>query len=177
MNRQVGTQTGTIQMAAEFPNPDAMLRPGGFGRVRIQTGTNKNALLVPQAAVMQVQSMYQLIVVTPENKASFRPVKVGERVGTNWIITEGLKPGEKGVVEGSEVQQFAARPEWQGRYSRRRQAVCACQPQRQGATDHVEIFHQSAHCRHRHFHPDGAGRRGGDAQPADGAVSQHRRPA
>lgn len=109
VNRQVGTQTGTIQMAAEFPNPDAVLRPGGFGRVRLQTGDNKNALLVPQAAVIEVQSDYQLIVLTPDNKAMFRPVKMGERVGPNWIVTEGLKPGDRVVVEGIlKVQQFAA---------------------------------------------------------------------
>jgi membrane fusion protein, multidrug efflux system len=109
VNRQVGTQTGTIQVAAEFPNPDALLRPGGFGRIRVLRGTDKNALLVPQAAVMQVQSMYQLLLVTPENKAIFRPVKVGDRVGTNWIITDGLKPGEKVVVDGlMKVQLFAA---------------------------------------------------------------------
>jgi membrane fusion protein (multidrug efflux system) len=116
VNRQIGTQTGTIQMAAEFPNPDAALRPGGFGRVRIQTGNNQNALLVPQAAVMEVQSMYQLIVLTPENKAMFRPVKVGERVGPNWIITEGLKPGERVVVEGIlKLQLFAAQAPEQAR--------------------------------------------------------------
>ncbi len=109
VNRQVGTQTGTIQMAAEFPNPDAILRPGGFGRVRFQTGVSQNALLVPQAAVMEVQTNYQLIVVTPDNKAVFRLVKMGEREGTNWIVTEGLKPGEKVVVDGLlKVQQFAA---------------------------------------------------------------------
>ncbi len=109
MNRQVGTQTGTIQLAAQFANPDAVLRPGGFGRVRIQNGVTKNALLIPQPAVMQVQSMYQVLVVTPQNKAVFRPVKVGERVGTNWIITEGLQPGEKVVVDGIlKIQQFAA---------------------------------------------------------------------
>ena len=85
------------------------MRPGGFGRVRIQTGDNRNALLVPQPAVIEVQSLYQVIVVTPENKAMFRPVKVGDRVGTNWIITDGLKPGERVVVEGIlKVQQFAA---------------------------------------------------------------------
>ena len=56
--------------------------------------------MVPQAAVIEVQSMYQVVVVSPENKAMFRPVKVGERVGPNWIITEGLKPGEKIIVEG-----------------------------------------------------------------------------
>ncbi|MGA2371990.1 MAG: efflux RND transporter periplasmic adaptor subunit [Candidatus Korobacteraceae bacterium] len=108
VNRQVGTQTGTIQVAAQFSNPGAVLRPGGFGRIRIQSGVNKGALLVPQAAVTQVQSMYMLAVVTPENKAVFRPVKVGERVGTNWIITEGLQPGEKVVVDGLLKIQMAA---------------------------------------------------------------------
>jgi len=100
VNRQVGTQTGTIQMAAEFPNTDATLRPGGFGRVRVQTGMNKNALLVPQAAVIETQSVYQVVVVTPDNKAAFRPVTVGERTGTDWIIAEGLKPDERVVVQG-----------------------------------------------------------------------------
>ena len=109
VNRQVSTGTGTIQFTAEFPNPDAILRPGGFGRVRIQTSENQNALLVPQAAVIEIQSMYQLIVLTPDNKAMFRPVKVGDRVGTNWIITDGLKPGERVVVEGIlKIQQAAA---------------------------------------------------------------------
>jgi membrane fusion protein (multidrug efflux system) len=100
VNRQVGTQTGTIQLAAQFPNEGATLRPGGYGQVRIQTGMDKNALLIPQAAVIEVQSLYQVVVLTPDNKASFRPVKVGERVGPNWIISEGLKPGEKVIVEG-----------------------------------------------------------------------------
>ena len=108
VNRQVATGTGTIQLTAEFPNPDAILRPGGFGQVRIQTSDNKNALLIPQAAVMEVQSLYQVIAVSPDNKATFRPVKVGDRVGTNWIITEGLKPGERVVVEGLlKIQQAA----------------------------------------------------------------------
>jgi membrane fusion protein (multidrug efflux system) len=100
VNRQVGTQTGTIQLAAQFPNEGATLRPGGYGQVRIQTGMDKDALLIPQAAVIEVQSLYQVVVLTPDNKASFRPVKVGERVGPNWVISEGLKPGEKVVVEG-----------------------------------------------------------------------------
>jgi len=109
VNRQVTAGTGTIQVTAEFPNPDAILRPGGFGKVRIQTGDNRDALLVPQPAVIEVQSLYQVIVVSPDNKATFRPVKVGDRVGTNWIITEGLKPGEKVVVEGIlKIQQAAA---------------------------------------------------------------------
>jgi len=109
VNRQVTAGTGTIQLTAEFPNPNAILRPGGFGSVRIQTGDNQNALLVPQAAVIEVQSIYQVIVVSPDNKATFRPVKVGDRVGPDWIITEGLKPGERVVVEGIQrIQQAAA---------------------------------------------------------------------
>jgi len=108
VNRQVGTGTGTIQMAAEFPNPQAVLRPGGFGRVRIKVSDTDNALLVPQPAVIEVQSDYMIVVISSENKAMFRPVKVGERVGPNWVITEGLKPGEKVVVEGIERLQLAA---------------------------------------------------------------------
>jgi RND family efflux transporter MFP subunit len=109
VNRQIGTQTGTIQMAAAFPNPEAALRPGGFGRVRIRTGTAKDAVLVPQPAVIEVQSQYMVIVLTPDNKAKFQPVKMGDRVGPNWIVTEGLKPGERVVVEGIQrVQMFAA---------------------------------------------------------------------
>jgi membrane fusion protein, multidrug efflux system len=100
VNREIASQTGTIQIAAEFPNKDGILRPGGFGNVRIETGTTEHALLVPQAAVIEVQSMYQVVVVSPENKAMFRPVKVGERVGPNWIVTEGLKPGERIIVQG-----------------------------------------------------------------------------
>ena len=109
VNRQVAAGTGTVQIIAEFPNKDALLRPGGFGSVRIQTSDNKNALLVPQPAVIEVQSMYQVVVVSPDNKATFRPVKVGERVGPNWVITEGLKPGERVVAQGIlKIQQAAA---------------------------------------------------------------------
>lgn len=109
VNREITAGTGTIQMAAEFPNKDAILRPGGFGRVRLQTGTLKNALLIPQPAVIEVQSQYQTIVVGADNKASIRPIKVGDRLGPNWIVSEGLKPGERVVVEGiQKVQAFAA---------------------------------------------------------------------
>jgi membrane fusion protein (multidrug efflux system) len=100
VNREVASQTGTIQLVAEFPNANATLRPGGFGRVRFQTGLNKGALLVPQAAVIEVQSIYQVAVVTPDNKANFRVVKVGNQIGTDWIITDGLNPNEKVIVQG-----------------------------------------------------------------------------
>jgi len=108
VNREITAGTGTIQLAAAFPNKDGILRPGGFGRVRVQTGTSKNALLVPQPAVIEVQSDYQLIVVGSDNKATVRPIKVGDRVGTNWIVTEGLKAGERVVVEGIQKIQAAA---------------------------------------------------------------------
>ncbi|HWC16648.1 MAG TPA: efflux RND transporter periplasmic adaptor subunit [Terriglobales bacterium] len=109
VNREITGGTGTIQLAAAFPNKDAILRPGGFGRVRVQTTTAKNALLIPQAAVIEVQSQYQVIVVGSDNKATIRPVKMGDRVGTNWIVTQGLQPGERVVVEGiQKVQTLAA---------------------------------------------------------------------
>jgi len=100
VSREITSQTGTIQLAAEFPNQGGILRPGGFGRVRILTGTNKDAMLIPQAAVIEVQSIYQVAVLGPDNKVQFRAVKVGERVGTDWIIEQGLNPGEKVIVEG-----------------------------------------------------------------------------
>lgn len=108
VNREITVGTGTIQLAAAFPNREGILRPGGFGRVRVQIGTSKNALLVPQPAVIEVQSDYQLIVVSPDNKATVRPIRVGDRVGTNWIVTEGLKAGERVVVEGIQKIQTAA---------------------------------------------------------------------
>lgn len=100
VNREVSGQTGTIQFAAAFPNPKAILRPGGFGRVRIKTGDNKGALTIPQPAVIEVQSAFQVVVIGPDNKASFRPVKVGDRFGKYWVITDGLKAGEKVAAEG-----------------------------------------------------------------------------
>jgi membrane fusion protein (multidrug efflux system) len=108
VNREVTAGTGTIQLAAAFPNKEGILRPGGFGRVRVQTDTAKDALLVPQASVIEVQSQYQVIVVGADNKALVRPVKMGERVGTSWIVTQGLNPGERVVVEGIQKIQTAA---------------------------------------------------------------------
>jgi len=99
-DRQVDAKTGTIRIAGAFDNPQGFLRPGQFGRVRVVTGTQKGALLVPQRAVVETQGSYSVVVVGGDNKASIRPVKAGERVGQMWIITEGVKPGEQVVVEG-----------------------------------------------------------------------------
>jgi RND family efflux transporter MFP subunit len=99
-DRQVDLKTGTIRFAAGFDNPNGVLRPGQFARVRFPTSVAKNALLVPQRAVIETQGTYQVAVVTPENKASIRPVKVGQRVGNMWIIQEGVQPSERVIVEG-----------------------------------------------------------------------------
>jgi membrane fusion protein (multidrug efflux system) len=99
-DRQVDLKTGTIRFAAGFDNPNVVLRPGQFARVRFPTSVAKNALLVPQRAVIETQGTYQVAVVTPENKASIRPVKVGQRVGNMWIIQEGVQPSERVIVEG-----------------------------------------------------------------------------
>ena len=99
-DRQIDTNTGTIRMIAAFPNPGNILRPGLYGRVRIQTSFKKGALLVPQSAVKELQGGYQVAVVGADNKASIRSVKPGEKVATFWVIDEGLKADDQVVVEG-----------------------------------------------------------------------------
>jgi membrane fusion protein (multidrug efflux system) len=99
-DRQVDPNTGTIRIVAAFPNPGNILRPGQYGRVRVETGMKKGALLTPQSAVAQSQGSYQVAVVGSDRKVSMRAVKPGQTVGTMWIIDEGLKPGEQVVVEG-----------------------------------------------------------------------------
>lgn len=100
-DRQVDQQTGTIRLAGEFANPENILRPGQYGRVRAVTDFRKNALLVPQRAVTELQGNYQIAVVTPQNKVEIRDVKVGPRVDSLWVISDGLKPGERVVAEGT----------------------------------------------------------------------------
>ena len=99
-DRQVNQATGAIRIAALFPNPGNILRPGGYGRVRTAVRVQKDALLVPQRAVSELQGSYQVAVLDGENKVSIRTVQVGDRVGTEWIVAEGLNQGERVVVEG-----------------------------------------------------------------------------
>ncbi len=99
-DRQVDPKTGTIRIAGAFDNPGGILRPGQFARLRVPLGVAKGALVVPQRAVVEVQGTYQVTVVGNDNKADVRAVKVGERVGQMWIITAGLKPGERVIAEG-----------------------------------------------------------------------------
>src|SRR5579872_4479977 len=101
-DRQVNTQTGTIQIVGEFPNSRNLLRPGQYARIQTSTGNITGALLVPQAAVNQQQGTYQVTVVGTDNRAQLRTVQVGPRAGTLWVIASGLKPGERVVAVGAE---------------------------------------------------------------------------
>ncbi len=102
LDRQVDISTGAILLQIEFPNPNRLLRPGGFGNIRTVVRLDKGALLVPQRAVTDVQGKYLVAVVGTDNKVNIRPVTVGERVGELWIIAEGLKPGDRIVAEGTQ---------------------------------------------------------------------------
>jgi len=99
-DRQVNEGTGAIRLAGLFPNPSNILRPGGYGKVRAVIRLQHGALLVPQRAVSELQGAYQIAVVDDDNKVSLRTVQVGDRSGSDWVIAEGLKPGERVVVEG-----------------------------------------------------------------------------
>jgi membrane fusion protein, multidrug efflux system len=99
-DNKVNESTGAIRIAALFPNPGNILRPGGYGKVRAATQIQQGALLVPQRAVSELQAGYQVAVVDPQNKVSIRAIQVGDRVGNQWIVSDGLKLGERVVVEG-----------------------------------------------------------------------------
>jgi len=99
-DRQVNPATGAIRMAGVFPNPGGLLRPGQFGRVRFAPKSVEGALLIPLRAVTELQGSRQVAVVGEDNKVSIRPVTVGDQVGDLLIVTNGLKPGERVVVEG-----------------------------------------------------------------------------
>jgi len=96
----VDVGTGAIRIAGLFPNPGSVLRPGGYAKVRAIISTQHDALLVPQRAVSELQGSYQVAVVDKENKVSIRNVTPGDQVGTQWVITSGLNPGERVVAEG-----------------------------------------------------------------------------
>ncbi len=100
-DRQVDPTTGTIRIGAVFANPGDVLRPGQYGRVRANTKTLSNAVLVPQRTVTELQGQSQVKVVGPDNRLHVRPVKVGIRLGTEWVIEDGLQPGERVVVDAA----------------------------------------------------------------------------
>jgi membrane fusion protein, multidrug efflux system len=99
-DRQIDPTTGTIKVGTLFPNPQNLLRPGGFGMVKAVMSVQKDAVLILQRAVIDIQGKYMVAVVGSDNKVEIRQVKVGPRIGSEWIISEGLKAGETVVVEG-----------------------------------------------------------------------------
>jgi len=100
LDRSLDVKTGSIRYEVTFPNPGNMLRPGQFGKVRFVADTKKGAMVVPQEAVNELQGSFQVAVVGDDNKVSIRPVKMGERIGALWEVTDGLKPGDRVVVQG-----------------------------------------------------------------------------
>jgi RND family efflux transporter MFP subunit len=99
-DRQVDVGTGALRMAALFPNPGNVLRPGQYGRVRSVMGVRKGAAVVPQRAVTELQGAYQVAVVDAANKVTIRPVRMGDRMGNMWVVEQGVEPGERVIVEG-----------------------------------------------------------------------------
>jgi membrane fusion protein, multidrug efflux system len=116
---QVDPKTGTLEVQASFPNPQHTVLPGQFGRVRVRMDERKGAIAIPQKAVQQLQSMQTVYTVGSDNTVAMRAVTTGERVGTEWIIEQGLKPGDRVIVEGqlkvrpggrAQPQPYPARP-------------------------------------------------------------------
>jgi membrane fusion protein, multidrug efflux system len=101
-DRQVDPNTGAIQLTGLFPNPGNRLRPGQYGKVRAAVGISTGALLIPQRAVTELQGAYQVAVLDDKNAVSIRQVKVGEQIGTMWVIADGLKPGERVIADGGQ---------------------------------------------------------------------------
>jgi membrane fusion protein (multidrug efflux system) len=100
IDRQVDPTTGAILVQASFPNPDRLIRPGQFAKVRVLAETVKDGILVPQRSVVELQGLYRVYVVDDQNKVEERQVKVGPTFGSRWLVTEGLASGEKVVYEG-----------------------------------------------------------------------------
>jgi RND family efflux transporter MFP subunit len=100
VDRQVNPQTGTIQIAGSFSNPQNLLRPGQFGRIKAETEVRHDALLIPQRAVNELQGSYQVAVIGSDNIVQIRSVVLGPQLGSDLIITSGIKPNERVVTEG-----------------------------------------------------------------------------
>jgi membrane fusion protein (multidrug efflux system) len=102
IERAVDTTTGTLSLQFRFANPNGLVRPGQYGRVRFVLETRKDAMLVPQRAVQELQSLYNVTVVGSDNKLAVKTVTVGPRVGSLWVVEKGLEPGDRVVVEGAQ---------------------------------------------------------------------------
>ena len=100
VDREVDTTTGAMLVQASFPNPEGLLRPGQFTKVRIMMQVEKDAIMIPQRCVMEIQGLFSVFVVDSNNTIQTRDIEVGTKVGSTWMVTKGLKPGEKVVYEG-----------------------------------------------------------------------------
>jgi membrane fusion protein (multidrug efflux system) len=101
-SRQIDVNTGTLQVAGVFPNPDFVLRPGQYALVRAKVETRRGAILLPQRAVMELQGSYQVAIVDSTNTVRIKPVQVGEQVGNDWLIEKGIGPDDRVVAEGTQ---------------------------------------------------------------------------
>jgi membrane fusion protein (multidrug efflux system) len=99
VDRQINAQTGAIRIAATFPNPGNVLRPGQFGRVKADTEIRHNGLLIPQVAVTEFQGLHQIYLAGADGKAHVATVKLGAQVGTDWLVDEGVAAGDKVIVD------------------------------------------------------------------------------
>jgi membrane fusion protein (multidrug efflux system) len=100
VGRGVSAETGTLPLQASFPNPGGVLRPGQFGRIRLPISTRKNAILIPQRAVQELQGTYNVFVVGPDSVAQIREVKLANRTASDWVVSQGLEPADRIVIEG-----------------------------------------------------------------------------
>ncbi len=100
IDRNVDTTTGAMLAQASFPNPEKLLRPGQFSKLKIQSQIIKDAILIPQRCVMEIQGLYSVFVVDSNNVVQTREIEVGTKIGSAWMITKGLEPGEKVIYEG-----------------------------------------------------------------------------
>jgi membrane fusion protein, multidrug efflux system len=107
-DRQVDTSTGTIRVAAAFPNKSGVLRPGQYGRVRAVTENRHNAILVPQAGVTELQGTFQAAIVGADNKVTIQNIQVGSQVGADWIVTQGVNAGDRVIVGGMQYARPGA---------------------------------------------------------------------
>jgi membrane fusion protein, multidrug efflux system len=99
VDRQINAQTGAIRIAASFPNPGNVLRPGQFGRIKAETQLHHNALLIPQVAIQELQGLQQAYIAGPDGKAHLVTLKLGPQVGTNWLVEDGVAPGDKVIID------------------------------------------------------------------------------
>jgi membrane fusion protein (multidrug efflux system) len=102
IQRQIDVTTGSLAIEAEFPNPELLLRPGQFGRIRAEVEDRQNALLVPQRAIRELQGQYQAFVVGAGDTVEIRAIQVGPRIGNEWLVEQGLKPGDRVILAGTQ---------------------------------------------------------------------------